>query len=180
MQTRASSIARAMLTLLAATAAAELRAEAFIDVGLNYSRVETDIAALFTVSDTYSGWHVGAGVRRELTSGSIGARLELDDVDGNLLLAVRALDYRHHLNERLAVTAFVGAARLDVATPAYGYYLGGGLEIKELLPRWSLGIDLRIGDKIARDNLLPSDAQTGRPDNFYDLRGLSLYLSRGF
>ncbi len=78
------------------------------------------------------------------------------------------------------MTAFAGAARLDLDTPAYGYYLGGGVQIKELWPRWSLGLDLRFGDKLARDNLLPSDPQGGRPDNFYDLSGLTIYLSRGF
>ena len=31
-------------------------------------------------------------------SGSIGARIELDDLDGDLLLAVRAFDYRRHLS----------------------------------------------------------------------------------
>ena len=56
---------------------------------------------------TQSGVHVGLGVRRELANGSIGARAEIEDVDGDLLLAVRALDYRRHLTERFAVTAFL-------------------------------------------------------------------------
>jgi hypothetical protein len=93
---------------------------------------------------------------------------------------VRALDYRRHLSQRLALTAFAGAARLDLDTAAYGYYLGGGVQLKDLWPRWSLGIDLRIGDKLARDNVLPTDPQGGRPDNFYDLSGVSVYLSRSF
>ena len=42
-----------------------------------------------------------------------------------------------------------------------------------------LGIDLRYGDKIARDNLLPTDPQS-RPDSFYDLTGASLYLRYRF
>jgi hypothetical protein len=156
-------------------------AEAFVDFGFNYSRLEADIATLpATVTTTQSGLHLGAGLRRELTQGSIGARIELDDIDGDFLLAVRALDYRRHVSERFAVTAFLGAARLDLATPAHGYYLGGGFEVKELWPRWTLAVDVRIGDTIARDNLLPSDPQGGRPDNFYDLTGLSLYLSRRF
>ena len=93
---------------------------------------------------------------------------------------VRALDYRFHASERLAVGAFFGAARLDLATPAYGYYLGGGVHFKELIARWDLGLELRFGDKVARDNVLPSDPQGGRPDNFYDLSGISVYLSRRF
>jgi hypothetical protein len=166
---------------LAAAPALPARADAFVDLGLNHTRVEADIATLpGKLTSTQSGLHLGAGVRRELSRGSIGARVELDDVDGDLLLAVRALDYRRHFSERLALTAFAGAARLDLATPAYGYYLGGGVELKDVWPSWSVALDLRIGDKIARDNLLPTDPQGGRPDNFYDLKGLSLYLSRRF
>jgi hypothetical protein len=93
---------------------------------------------------------------------------------------VRAFDYRRHISQRLALTAFAGAARLDLDTPAHGWYLGGGVQIKELWPRWSLSLDLRLGDKLARDNVLPTDPQGGRPDNFYDLSGLTIYLSRGF
>lgn len=169
--------------LLAAAllAAAPAQADTFVDLGFNYTRVEADIATVpDTLTSTQSGLHFGVGVRRENRSGSIGARLELDDIDGDRLLAVRAFDYRRHLSDRLALTAFAGAARLDVATPAYGYYLGGGVELKDVWPNWSVSIDLRLGDKLARDNLLPSDPQGGRPDNFYDLKGLGLYLSRRF
>jgi hypothetical protein len=160
--------------------AANARADAFIDLGLHGSHLEADVATFTRVTTTETGVHLGAGVRRELTRGSIGARLELDDVDGNLLLAVRALDWSRNLSERFAVTAFAGAARLDLATPAYGYYLGGGVQLKKLLPGWDLGIDLRYGDKLARDNLLPTDPQGGKDDNFYDLSGIAVYLSRRF
>jgi hypothetical protein len=170
---------------LAVAAAATLsttdaRADAFLDVGLHGTHVEADVATLTRVTTTESGAHLGLGVRRELANGSVGARIELDDVDGDLLLAVRALDYRRHLTQRFAVTAFLGAARLDLATPAYGYYLGAGVQLKELWPSWSLAIDLRYGDKIARDNLLPSDPLGGKPDNFYDLSGVAVYFSRRF
>jgi hypothetical protein len=161
----------------------QARADAFIDFGVHGSHVEADVPTFDRVTTTESGLHVGAGLRRELTRGSIGARLELDDVDGNLFLAVRALDYRRHLSQRFAVTAFAGAARLDLATPAYGYYLGVGGQWKELWPAWSLSVDYRYGDKIARDNLLPTDpppSPDGQNDSFYDLSGISVYLSRRF
>ena len=167
-------------TAAAILSAADARADVFLDVGLHGMHVEADVATFTRVTTTESGVHLGAGVRRELANGSIGARVELDDVDGDLLLAVRALDYRRHLTERFAVTAFLGAARLDLATPAYGYYLGTGVQLKELWPSWSLAIDLRYGDKIARDNVLPTDPQGGKPDNFYDLSGIAVYLSRRF
>jgi hypothetical protein len=158
------------------------RAESFVDLGINWSRVGAKIAnrqARITTSTT--GLHLGVGVRRDLAKGgNIGVRLELDDVDSNLLLAIRALDYRFNLSKRLAIDAFAGAARLDLATPAYGYYFGGGVQFKDLKPKWDLSIDVRYGDKIARDNLLPTDPQGGSPDNFYDLTGISVYLSRRF
>jgi hypothetical protein len=172
-----AAVVAGMLAALPAPASAEV----FVDFGLHSTRVEADMAALPDTATTQSGIHLGAGLRRELTRGSIGARIELDDLDGDLLLAVRALDYRRHLSERFAVTAFAGAARLDVGSPAaHGYYLGGGIELKDLWPSWTLAIDLRFGDKLARDNLSPSDPPADRPDDFYDLKGLSLYLSRRF
>jgi hypothetical protein len=175
--TRFATLAAAAVALFSA---ANARAEAFLAFGLHGTRVEADVATFTRVTTTESGVHLGAGVRRELDRGSIGARVELDNVDGDLLLAVRAMDYRRHLTQRFAVTAFLGAARLDLATPAYGYYLGGGVELKELRPNWDLAIDLRYGDKIARDNLLPSDPQGGKNDNFYDLSGIAVYLTRRF
>jgi hypothetical protein len=178
---RIPAIAALLAVLLLAVTADEARAEVFVDVGINSTRIEADIATLpDKIETTQSGLHVGAGVRRDLRRGTIGVRLELDDIDGDLLLAVRALDYRRNLSDRWAVGAFIGAARLDLATPAYGYYLGAGAQLKELFAGWDLGLDVRIGDKIARDNILPTDPQGGRPDNFYDLRGVSLYLSRRF
>jgi hypothetical protein len=169
--------------LLALAAVSEAAAEIFVDLGANGSRIEADIATVpGRITTDVSGLHVGAGLRRELSRGSIGVRIEIDDLDGDSLLAVRALDYRRHVSQRFAVTAFAGAARLDLATPAYGYYLGIGGQLKELWPSWSLSFDLKYGDKIARDNLLPSDPPTieGRDDSFYDVSSFSLYLSRRF
>src|SRR5512143_551266 len=178
---RSTRLALVCCGALALHAGAAL-AEPFVDLGLNTSRVGAKTAnqqARITTNTT--GLHVGIGVRRELPKGgNIGVRLELDDVDANLLLAIRALDYRFNLSQRLGINAFVGAARLDLATPAYGYYVGGGVQFKDLRPRWDLSIDVRYGDKIARDNLLPTDPQGGSPDNFYDLTGISVYLSRRF
>ena len=54
------------------------------------------------------------------------------------------------------------------------------MQLKELWPRWSLGVDLRFGDKLARDNCCRPIRKAARPDNFYDLTGVAVYLSRGF
>jgi hypothetical protein len=166
--------------LLATIAPEVALSEVLVDFGVNSTRVEADIATYPSiVTTTTSGYHVGAGVRRALKHGNFGARLELEDIDSNLLIAVRALDYKHSFTEKLSIGGFVGAARLDLATPAYGYWLGGALEY-DFSPHWAVSFDLRVGDKLARDNLLPTDPQGGRPDNFYDLRGFSLYLSHRF
>jgi hypothetical protein len=164
--------------LLANAASAEI----FIDIGASASRVAAKIANIDDrVETTGGGVHFGVGARRSIGQrGDIGVRIELDTVDSDLFFAVRALDYRRHVSEKLAVGFFLGAARLDLATPAYGYYVGAGLGIKELLPRWDLNVDVRIGDEVARDNLLPSDPQGGSPDNFHDITGLSFYLSHRF
>ncbi len=157
-------------------------AEVFVDVGASVNRVESKIALRDdTVKRRDSGLAVAVGVRRDVGERSdIGARLEADRIDDDLLLAARALDYRFHISRRFAVGAFIGAARLDLATPAYGYYAGFGAQYKDLWPRWDLGLDVRYGDKVARDNLLPSDPQGGSPDNFHDISGLRLYLSVRF
>lgn len=167
----------AVCAVLGATA----KADVFVDVGAHSSRVEADIANADVVETTESGLHVGVGASRSVGERSeFGVRLELDSLGGDLLLAVRALDYKRHISERFAWSAFLGAARLDLATPAYGYYAGGGVQFKDIMPGWDLNLDLRYGDKVARDNVLPNDPQGGRPDNFYDITGVSLYLGYRF
>jgi hypothetical protein len=106
------------------------------------------------------------GARRAVSERSdLGVRAEFDDIDGDVLLSVRALDYRYRFHNPLAVSVFLGASRLDLATPAYGYYYGAGVQWRNLLPNIDVGLDLRYGDKIARDKLLPSDPpSTKRPD----------------
>ena len=159
------------------------QAEIFVDFGLTSTKTESIFADRDdSVTSTDTGVHLGIGARRSIDErNDIGVRLELDEADSNLFLAVRALDYRHHFSDRIALNLFVGAARLDLATPAYGWYLGAGVDLKEILPRFDLNVDLHYGDKVARDNLLPSDPQSPvTPDNFHDVTGLSIYLSRRF
>jgi hypothetical protein len=156
-------------------------AETFFDAGVSAFDITSRFAGRpDTVNRSESGAHVGIGVRRELARGDVGVRMELDNAGSNLWLAVRALDYSRHLSERLALSGFIGAARLDLATPAYGFYGGAGVQFKNLLRSWDLNLDLRVGKRVARDNLLPSDPRGQSPDNFHDVVALSVYFSRGF
>jgi hypothetical protein len=176
------TIMRALIVCAGLTAL-PASAEMFVDLGVNASRVESLYGdSDVKVSRSGTGIHLGLGVRRSVAERSdLSFRLEVDDVDSDTMIAVRALDYRYNLSDRFAVNAFLGAARLNLATPAYGYYVGFGVQWKEILEHWDLGLDLRYGDKVARDNLLPSDPEASRrPDNFHDVTGASLYLSYRF
>jgi hypothetical protein len=125
--------------------------------------------------------HLGLGLRRAVwTRSDLGVRLELERVEGHPLIAVRALDYRFRLGRSLAVTAFMGAARLGLQTPAYGYYAGGGLQWRDARPRWDVNLDARYGDKLARDELGPGGGPPGNSDVFYDFFSAALYVSRRF
>src|SRR4029078_8587480 len=101
--------ASALLSLLgyslgATFASTTARSEVLVDFGVNSTRVDADIATYPSiVTTTTSGYHVGAAVRRALEHVSFGARLELEDIDSNLLIAVRALDYKHAFTEKLSV-----------------------------------------------------------------------------
>jgi hypothetical protein len=159
-------------------------AAVFVDLGVALSRVRIDLdhgTVPVTTTAAQAAPHLGLGVRRAVADRSdLGARIELDRVDGHTLLAVRAVDYRYRVNARFAVTAFAGAARYDLLTPAYGYYLGTGVQWRDIVPRWDLNFDLRYGDKIARDHVLPQEAGIREPDSFHDIHGVSLSMSRSF
>ena len=91
-----------LLCALPLAGVATARAEVLVDFGWSSTQIKADIANAASIAQTTaSGYHVGAGVRRALKQGSIGVRLELEDVDSNQLIAVRALDYKHAFSERL-------------------------------------------------------------------------------
>lgn len=173
---------KAALIIAACLLAPPAWAGLFVDAGGNVTRIVSTIAlqpAKITTRD--SGVHLGIGARRSISAhGDLAVRAEWDKIGPNTFFAVRAFDYRHNFGSRLAATAFFGAARLGLGTPAYGYYLGGGAQLKNVFPHWNFNIDFRYGDRLARDNLLPSDPKGGSPDNFHAVYGLSFYFSRDF
>jgi hypothetical protein len=162
-------------------------AHLFVDAGVAASEVTIRLgdgsAKQKTSMETTP--HLGIGARRSVTSrGDLGVRAEIDRIDDQMLLAVRAIDYRYRLRSMpLAISAFLGAARYDLATPAYGYYFGAGLQWRDILPGFDLGLDWRYADKVARDRFPETDVDTApdkadlRPDSFYDINSYSLSLS---
>lgn len=159
-------------------------AELFIDSGLNANRVLVTLDAVSATdsgvrTDTEIAPHIAIGARRAVsTRNDLGVRAEFDRIDDRLFVAVRALDYRYRFATPLALTAFLGAARYDLATPAFGLYGGLGAQWRDILPRFDLGLDLRYADKVTRRKTLPNDPpRVFRPDSFYDISSVSLYLS---
>ncbi len=109
-----------------------------------------------------------------------GVRVELDRVDGQLLIGVRPVDYRHRFGAHVALSLFAGVDRYDLATPAYGMFGGIGTEWRDILPKWDLGVDFRYAQNIARNHVLPTDIHGIRPDSFYKIQSVIGYVSRRF
>ncbi len=159
------------------------RGELFVDAGVEVEpgarRSQRRAADHNTPVGT--GPHLGIGARRAVTQNNdLGVRAEFDSVDGHSLIGVRALDYRHRFGDAFAAGLFVGVDRYNLATPAYSIYYGLGVQWRNLLPDWDLGLDFRHGQYIARDKVLPTDIQGPRPDSFYTITSGVLYLSRHF
>lgn len=160
-------------------------AHSFVDVGVSRVRRTYD------PYDPYGGGkrsysestspHFGWGVRRSTEGkGDIGVRLELDRVGEMSLLSVRALDYRYRIGNHLAASLFAGATRYSTPTPAFGWYYGAGLQWRKIVGSVDFAVDYRRMDGVQRDKLLASDYQGGAPDEFYQMGGLSAYLSYQF
>jgi capsule assembly protein Wzi len=159
-------------------------AEFHIDAGAVASRAVADITSDTPRVYTPTGFgpHLAVGARRAVTEHQdLGATVEADDVHGVSLLGARVIDYRYRFDNPAALNLFLGAARYAAATPAYGFYYGAGLQWRNVVPNWDVGIDLRYASKVDRVRSLPSDPQGGyRPDAYYDITLGTLYVSRKF
>jgi hypothetical protein len=158
-------------------------AELFVDLGVGISDIEIDLDDDIPIEnrDGEVGGHFAIGARRAVSAHQdLGVRVEYDDVDGAALLGVRAVDYRYRFDNPFALTGFIGAARYDLATPAYGIYGGVGAQWRNLFPRTDLSLDVKYAYKVARDDLVDGDPFGNRPDSFYDILTAALYLSVKF
>ena len=153
-----------------------------LDIGMNYSRIESDIGNSNNDSDKNNSdgdIHLGFGVSHAVSgNGDLGVRVEWDRITGHDLLSLRVMDYRCRIGNRFALNGFLGIGRYDLGIPAYGYYLGAGAQLLNILPRMDLCVDLRKHIEMERDKVLLS--ANSRPDEFYNVIGATLYLSRHF
>jgi len=165
------------------SAALARKSELFVEAGVSANKVRIDENSELPIEKTSlrTAPHIGFGARRLGANGNdVGVRVEIDDVEGHLLTAVRAVDYRHRFDNALAVSFFLGAARYDRATAAYGLYYGAGAQWRDLFEGWDLGLDVRYAEKVSRDHVLPEDQFGERPVSYYDIYGANLYLTRRF
>jgi hypothetical protein len=121
------------------------------------------------------GYHIGVGVYRNQADSRwvYGMKVEAEDVQGNMLLSLRALDLGFLVTPRFALKGFVGAARYDLAGAAYGWRFGLGANY-QFAEHWALAADFVYNDKLAID--------TGGigGDVFYDISQGLLYLQYRF
>jgi Capsule assembly protein Wzi len=158
-------------------------AQVFVDAGVNANKVRTDLekGIPITTSQLAYGPHFGFGARRAVSErNDLGVRAEFDQVDGHLLIGLRALDYRHRFDGPFALNVFGGVARYNVETPATSMYAGIGGQWRDVLPAWDLNLDFRYAQNLARDHVLASDVQGVRPETFYKIESATLYVSRHF
>jgi len=162
-------------------------AEIFVDAGMTLNEVHIDLEPGIPKTTTSPSVdpHLGLGARRAVSDkNDLGVRIELDEIDGHGLVGVRAIDYRHRYTDSFALGAFAGVDRYSLATPAYSIYFGLGAQWRNFLPRrlpkWDLGLDLRHAQNIARDHVLATDPRGSRPESFYKIDSVVLYLSRRF
>ena len=64
----------------------------------------------------------------------------------------------------------------------WGWYMGAGVQWRNVLPQWDLGVDGRYYDKLSRNRIQPGDpvAVIDRPRLHFDVEGVTVYLSRHF
>ena len=159
--------------------------ELYVSAGASYYRSFVD---LHVIKPYYTQWstgpYVALGARRRVSRHQdLGVALEADDLSGRSLLSMRMLDYRYRFDGPLAVNLFFGGSRYPAGTPAYGFYAGAGVQWRNVLPGWDVGLDYRTVLDAERERDLPSDVQplaSAKPDALYSLSSVTLYLSRKF
>jgi hypothetical protein len=170
-------------TATAGAVAAVPRVERFVEVGMLAGRLqyEQDVYEVPSRVTDERALHYGIGVRRSVSQRSdFGARLEIDNLHGHNLYSIRALDYRLRLGKHFALTGFFGFSRYELTTPAHGYNLGGGVQWRDVMPRWDISLEARYFDRIVRKKDSPAEPIIVWPNEFYTMPGVGLSIARRF
>ncbi len=161
--------------------------ELYVSAGADYYRtlINLNLTAYPRYYTKYTtGPYVALGARRRVsTHQDLGVAVEADDISGRTLLSVRMLDYRYRFNGPIAFNVFAGASRYSEGTPAYGGYVGGGLQWRNVLPGWDVGVDYREVLYAERERDLPTDPQplgSVKPDSLTSIYSWTFYVSRKF
>ena len=102
-----------------------------------------------------------------------GVGLDIADIEGDLLLGYRAVDYQYAMTDTFRVGAFLGAASWDTGLPQNGYYFGLNASMENVFPRVGLKLEARVADGLARDTILDSDPKGEiTPDIFADIHSV--------
>ncbi|PQJ52404.1 hypothetical protein BTO11_01215 [Psychrosphaera saromensis] len=113
----------------------------------------------------------------------LGSRIDIQEINQHTLISVRAIDYQFAISESFMTNVYLGAARYQFRTPAYGYALGFGLLYHpQNWGNWGVQLEGRYFDALARDKLTDADPQGGDfgPDSFHDIQSLSIGLNYYF
>ena len=161
--------------------------ELYLSAGADYYRTLINLnlqAYPRYYTKSTAGPYVAFGARRRVsTHQDLGVAIEADDISGRTLLSVRMLDYRYRFGWPIALNAFAGASRYALGTAAYGVYVGGGLQWRDILPGWDVGVDYRSVLYAERERDLPTDPEpvaSVKPDSLTSIYSWTLYLSRKF
>lgn len=172
----------ALIFMLSVMPLFAVSAENYFD--LDFGAVYSNVSSLGfpsvdgTLDGSDSSLHLGIGAYRnkDTSKWAYGVKLEMDDVAGNLLLSVRVIDFKYQVMPKFNAGGFIGAARWDLATPAFGYRIGVGTNYR-FAEHWALGTDVSYSDTVARDKVLPGEeGGTPGPALFYDILQVSLFM----
>ncbi len=155
----------------------------FVNVGVNYYHALVYRPNGAATQRYYRPWAyspaVTLGARRRISAHQdIGVGVDLDSISGRLLLGLRMVDYRYRFDWPIAVHAFIGAARYSGRTPAYGLYLGTGLEWLHAYRGWNVGLDFR--SVVSAQNMGHVRNAQYQLATYYTIDSWSLYLSHDF
>ncbi|MBU2916944.1 hypothetical protein KO505_03075 [Psychrosphaera sp. F3M07] len=131
------------------------------------------------------GQYLAIAVHKPISdTSSIGTRLDIQNFNDHVLLSVRAIDYQYSLSKSFTTNIFLGAARYQFRTPAYGYSAGIGMLYQpNEWGNWGLQTEFQYFDMLARDKLTaedPTGAEYNGLDSFTYFQAISIGVNYYF